>query len=351
MNCKIGDKVRFLNSVGGGIVARIDGKTVYVRDEDGFEMPSLASDIVVVNNARETTNFPMDTPNNSKVEAPVPFPIQQEEPVKAKSTVRDQQGDTYEVFIAFTEPESEKTELYLLNDSTYQCFYNVGFNAKSEVVNPLGQGIAEPDSKTFIKLLYLSELRDVKTLRIELAFFKNIEFRSIDPEVMQIELNPIKFFKKGVFQESDFFDKHTLIYKVLSNIGQNIEPTKDVLPSAEQIKEVMPEKNKPLDERKDNKSEKQPNVKEIDLRAKVLIPNVDSLSPNEILEQQLSRFTNVMEDALKSGYKGKLVFVHGIGNGKLKQDIRNRLTKDYKELHFQDASYREYEYGATMIFF
>lgn len=349
MNCKVGDKVRFLNSVGGGIVARIDGKTVYVRDEDGFEMPSLASDIVVVNNARETTNFPMDT--SHKVDAATPLPIQQEESVKARPIVRDKQGDTYEMSIAFTEPESEKTELYLLNDSTYQCFYNVGFGAKSDIVNPLGHGIAEPDSKVLIKSLYLSELRDVKTLHIELVLFKNIEFRSVDPEVIQIELNPIKFFKKGAFKESDFFDEHALIYKVLSNIGQDIESAEDVLPSAEQIKEAMLEKNEPLNESKESYKPEKPNVKEVDLRAEVLVPNMDSLSPNEVLEQQLSHFTNVMEDALKSGYKGKLVFIHGIGNGKLKQDIRNRLARDYKKLHFQDASYKEYEYGATMIFF
>ena len=48
MNVKVNDIVRFLNDVGGGRVSRIDGKTVYVEDEDGFERPAMERDLVVV---------------------------------------------------------------------------------------------------------------------------------------------------------------------------------------------------------------------------------------------------------------------------------------------------------------
>ena len=44
---KIGDTVRFLNSVGGGKVVKIEGNIAYV-DEDGFETPVLLRECVVV---------------------------------------------------------------------------------------------------------------------------------------------------------------------------------------------------------------------------------------------------------------------------------------------------------------
>lgn len=44
---KIGDTVRFLNTVGGGRITRIEGQIAYV-DEDGFETPVLLREIVVV---------------------------------------------------------------------------------------------------------------------------------------------------------------------------------------------------------------------------------------------------------------------------------------------------------------
>lgn len=46
---KIGDRVRFLDAEGGGIVKGFDSKgLVRVEDEDGFEIPTLASQCVVV---------------------------------------------------------------------------------------------------------------------------------------------------------------------------------------------------------------------------------------------------------------------------------------------------------------
>ena len=46
---KIGDKVRFLNEVGGGRVAGFQGKnTVLVEDADGFEIPMLITECVVI---------------------------------------------------------------------------------------------------------------------------------------------------------------------------------------------------------------------------------------------------------------------------------------------------------------
>ena len=49
MGIKVGDRVRFLNSVGGGIVKKIVSKElVEVEDEDGFDIPTLISECVVV---------------------------------------------------------------------------------------------------------------------------------------------------------------------------------------------------------------------------------------------------------------------------------------------------------------
>src|SRR5574344_2661529 len=46
---QIGDKVRFLSETGGGKVAGFQGKNiVLVEDEDGFEIPTPITDVVVV---------------------------------------------------------------------------------------------------------------------------------------------------------------------------------------------------------------------------------------------------------------------------------------------------------------
>ena len=46
---KVGDKVRFLSEVGGGTVTGFQGKDiVLVEDEDGFDIPMLKSQVVVI---------------------------------------------------------------------------------------------------------------------------------------------------------------------------------------------------------------------------------------------------------------------------------------------------------------
>ena len=54
---KIGDKVRFLNEVGGGRVSGFQGKdVVLVEDEDGFDVPMRMSDVVVIGDENYDTS-------------------------------------------------------------------------------------------------------------------------------------------------------------------------------------------------------------------------------------------------------------------------------------------------------
>ena len=45
----------------------------------------------------------------------------------------------------------------------------------------------------------------------------------------------------------------------------------------------------------------------------------------------------------------KITFIHGVGNGKLKQEIINKLEKDYPALQFHDAPTTRYGFGATEV--
>jgi dsDNA-specific endonuclease/ATPase MutS2 len=72
------------------------------------------------------------------------------------------------------------------------------------------------------------------------------------------------------------------------------------------------------------------------------------LSNTQILEIQKERVESEMKSAIQSGVK-KIVFIHGVGQGVLKQEVINLLKSKYKKYYFQDASFKEYGYGATMV--
>ena len=62
----------------------------------------------------------------------------------------------------------------------------------------------------------------------------------------------------------------------------------------------------------------------------------------------MRKFGEIMDRHIKQ--KGlKIVFIHGKGNGVLRQEIIKTLKYKYKSCLYQDASFREYGFGATLV--
>ena len=69
-----------------------------------------------------------------------------------------------------------------------------------------------------------------------------------------------------------------------------------------------------------------------------------------MLDIQMDKFHSELQAALKSKKKKKIVFIHGVGNGRLRYELRKSLERNYSNLDFQDASFKEYGYGATLVY-
>lgn len=68
----------------------------------------------------------------------------------------------------------------------------------------------------------------------------------------------------------------------------------------------------------------------------------------DILKYQLDTFRKVLEENKRNKGK-KIVFIHGKGEGVLRKAILNELNTKYRNFYHQDASFREYGFGATMV--
>ena len=72
------------------------------------------------------------------------------------------------------------------------------------------------------------------------------------------------------------------------------------------------------------------------------------MSAADIFNYQLDTVRKTIDSYLKK--KGThIVFIHGKGEGVLRQAIIRELKYRYKQLTYQDASFREYGYGATEV--
>ena len=101
-------------------------------------------------------------------------------------------------------------------------------------------------------------------------------------------------------------------------------------------------------EKTENAKKRPVETVEVDLHVTELIDDVKGLSNKEILDIQLGKVETEMKAAIKSHVK-RIVFIHGLGQGVLKQEVVKILKSKFPKYYFQDASFKEYGYGATMV--
>ena len=370
-NMKIGDRVRFLSDVGGGIIKGFQGKNiVLVEDEDGFQMPVLATDVVVVttddyniakvdtmgrNQKPQAVAAPPSakaTDNNYEADEEDIDPADRPITYKAKPEERAD-GDKLSVFLSFVpvDPkEFSKTtfECYLVNDCNYFIHY-IYLSKENNTYQLRAQGVVEPNTKVFVEELDHSMLNAIERVGIQFVAFKEDKpFLLKQPVSVDLRIDTTKFFKFHTFRESLFFDEPALEFTIVKD---------DVLPRSfsvnpQELQKAMIEKNDNTRvERQQARVSKKSNVHEVievDLHAHELLETTSGMSAADIKEYQLGVFRKILDAHIK--HKGqRIVFIHGKGEGVLRNAMIQELKHKYKNCSFQDASFQQYGFGATMV--
>lgn len=346
---KVGDKVRFLNSVGGGIIRRFQGKDlVIVEEEDGFETPVLMRECIIVD------NNPMQVSKTSqqaaqKVEIPVPQEKRREEKAEIVEVAG---GDRLNVYLAFLPMDIKaigKTdfETFLVNDSNYFLFFNYMSRQNNAWISRHTE-LIEPNTRVFIEEFVKSQLNELEKLCIQFVVFKKDKPYSLKNSYsVELRIDPLKFFKLHSFVENDFFEDEALIYPVVTNDS----PARELLISAAEIKQAMTEKTNsdyPRQNITSIKKDRKPSILEVDLHINELLDTTVGLNNTDMLNIQLDKFHEVMEE--NKNKKGqRIVFIHGKGEGVLRNALLAELKSKYKNFPVQDASFKEYGFGATMV--
>lgn len=329
---KIGDKVRFLNAVGGGVVLRFQGKDlVIVEEEDGFETPVLIRECIVIE------ENPTQITQSSR---------------KADEKIELSGGDRLNIYLAFLPLDIKnlgKTdfESFLINDSNYFLFVNY-MNRQNNSWFSRHTELIEPNTRIFIEEFSKSQLNELEKICIQfIAFKKDKPYGLKNSYSVELRIDPVKFFKLHSFRENDFFEEEALVYSVVTN---DI-PAKELLISAAEIQEAINSKiksDKPKSFISSSKKHKILSILEVDLHINQLLDNVTGLSNADMLNFQLDKFRQVMEE--NKNKKGqKIVFIHGKGEGILRNALLSELKAKYNNFPVQDASFKEYGFGATMV--
>ena len=185
-----------------------------------------------------------------------------------------------------------------------------------------------------------------------LAFKRDRDFEAKAPGRVELKIDTTKFARLHCFRPNTYFDTPVIAYDVAVADRAATQPVY----KAEDIARGMAQKER--DTRRQTNAEhkaahlpssKQDNdVIEVDLHASAMFETTEGLSPADILNFQIDRFTEVMNANLRRPGT-RIIFIHGKGEGVLRQAIMKELTHRFKGHDVQDASFREYGFGATQV--
>ena len=83
-------------------------------------------------------------------------------------------------------------------------------------------------------------------------------------------------------------------------------------------------------------------------QGKGLVDSTAGMNNADMLRHQLHIFRQTM-DSYKHAKGQKIVFIHGKGEGVLRKAIIDELKLHYPKCDYQDASFQQYGFGATMV--
>lgn len=343
-------------SGGGTIVGFKSSTVVIVEDEDGFEVPTSIHDVVVIPSAPLGDSH---TSEEKKMTA---------EPVRTAAVKYDEEpgdirflseglftGDDLTVSLAYVPADIDCFEdtafrTYLINRSGYSMHYlciGSGDDGRSRL---RGQGTIPPKAMVFIEEIAKEKLYDIARTTVMIQPYKADGSFALKPQVTyEVRTTPSKFCKRNSFRENALFVTPALIYDIVE---------KDKVAEPFDAGKYLDEKYSGND-RKDNSPSishvsgggkgKQGNAPVVyDLHINELLDTTAGMSAKDILDYQIKYFNDrMLENIRKKGQH--LIFIHGKGDGVLRQAVVKELRYKYKTCRFHDASFQEYGFGATEV--
>ncbi|HYQ56821.1 MAG TPA: DUF2027 domain-containing protein, partial [Draconibacterium sp.] len=216
---KVGDKVKFLNDVGGGVVTGFVNKnTVNVEGEDGFEVPYPIKELVNVSapELNVSSSSPAQQQTTAEVEAEPEYIEPKGEIINGKNA-----AEFYFCFVPTNpkNPLSGEIELFLVNDSNFTVLFNYSY-IKTDGIEAVKQGTVRSNSREKIDALVQEDLIDLPDFGFQLIYFRETESEWNSPMVKKFRVSPVKFYKESTFRENLYFKKNALVLKITSDAFQ-----------------------------------------------------------------------------------------------------------------------------------
>lgn len=365
---KVGDKVKFLNETGGGVVTKIISPLVVNVESEGFEIPTLTKDIVL--DYVEDKAGKMFTSENKQESQSVVYDEQQDyldipKQARDERIYLSRQGQQKDkgVYLAFIPMDQQwliggDYNVYLVNNSEWDLLYSLFLkDQESQMYQGKDYGSVEPKHRYLLAQVQDKELEQWSTGVVQLLFHKDETKQVLQPKSFKIKLRTSKFFKEGCFEDTGFFTEKALLIPIVTIAqmdsfvdieDEDLDSDKnkqklEALKQDKQTVEIKPTKEVSFfDKHLVSKHQA-----EVDLHIEELVDSTKGMDNHDMLSVQMDYFKKCLQKAIELDLD-KIIFIHGVGQGVLKHNIEEELDK-YAFLHYFPASMQKYGVGATEV--
>jgi len=313
----IGDKVRMLRAKEQGVITRfLPPNQVEIEIEDGFRIPVLQSEIVVV----------------SPVEAERFRSGPAQEPTKtAKPEIIGSAG----VYLGFVAQNDREMAVHLVNNTDWEVLYTVGEERTNRHVG-LQSGVLKARTQVKLNQLYaVASFEEWPTFLVQALWYRHGGVALRSPLVKRLKCRAQTFYKNK--KTVPVLNQPGHVFQLdEEGTSKPIEPAvirEKILENTEQAEAIAVERPSAT----------------VDLHIEKLLPGGPGKRSNgDLLELQLKAFEKNLENAIASGMD-EITFIHGVGNGVLRNEVHRRLGKNPGVQFFEDAQKEKFGYGATKV--
>ncbi len=310
---KIGDYVRFLNEKQEGVVTRlIDHQLIGVTIDGDFEITVLANEVVLVQAAESQLREDF------------------EEIAQSVTNLQNTVEDKLYLAVHRDDKIQHLYHMYLINATKYNLLAGVSIQ-KKDIYEGIYADVIKSRTAARISTHTISEFDQGWTFHFQLIYHLMAEHSPSMPKIYKKNIKAkqvistekeIPFLtKKGYLSELELdhtiqFDKEELLEQLFSG-------------ATEKLSIAAPSR-------------------EIDLHIEELTDKFPTMQADEMLRFQLEAFRKNLEAAIAHQYQS-IIFIHGVGNGTLRNEIHKQLGKHPHVKTFKDARKEKFGYGATEI--
>ncbi len=315
----IGDKVRLIHSKEEGIITRfMKNDVVEVEIEAGFKLPVLRRELAVVSKSEDKAF----KPNTNAIEPVIE---------KRKSEVKADKG----IFLAFLPKNEHIVSLQLINNSDWDLPFSLT-NGSDKTHRGVVGGFLKARSVQVAPIDFaLKDFDEWSNFTFQ-AFYYTFGFHIERPAfIKKMRLRANTFFNQKKI--APLLEKEAFLFQL---DAEDTPFTINTVELKEKMLESKAEEILPKNFSKPSSS--------VDLHLEQLTKNALSMSNSQMLDLQLRTFESKFENAIASGMD-EIIFIHGVGNGVLKQEIQRKLSGHKNVAWFEDAQKEKFGYGATKI--